>query len=491
MRQSRREFVTSAAVATAAAAMPAIAAESPRLRLGVISDIHLRGMSNADTYEKTLRWFDSCKVDAVLLCGDIADYGLESQLKAAADVWFKVFPGDRRSDGAPVARLFHYGDHDTGIARRVQDKYRADHPEFANDRDIASGDRKAIWEKVFREPWNPIEIKDVKGYKFVLYHFINSPDSSAYAKPWGGHAEGLDRFLAAHAAELKGDKPFFYSQHRIMKDTAGGPLASGQDDGFSTKVLSEFPNCFAFCGHGHHMVTDETMIWQGSFTAVEVPALSYPCQRPGRENGFSTRDLAWYFPEKTTPVKQMPIMYVGSEGKGYARAALLVDVFADRIVLGRRDAMNDKWLGPDWVVPLPLLEKKPYDHAYRAAHDLAPAFPAGAKATVAERRGTDRAKNPVDQYVVSFPPAKSSGGRPRAYDYEVQATVFKGDVDCIVGTKRVYSPGIVKAEADEPEAVECVFAKDAITNNRDKLEFAVRPVNAFGRKGEAIKCSVA
>ena len=191
------------------------------------------------------------------------------------------------------------------------------------------------------------------------------------------------------------------------------------------------------------------------------------------------------------PVKQMPIMYVGSEGKGYARAALLVDVFADRIVLGRRDAMNDKWLGPDWVVPLPLLEKKPYDHAYRAAHDLAPAFPAGAKATVAERRGTDRAKNPVDQYVVSFPPAKSSGGRPRAYDYEVQATVFKGDVDCIVGTKRVYSPGIVKAEADEPEAVECVFAKDAITNNRDRLEFAVRPVNAFGRKGEAIKCSVA
>ena len=491
MEQSRREFMATTAAATAAAAMSAVAAESPCLRFGVISDIHLRGLSNADTYEKTLKWFDLCGVDAVLLCGDMADYGLESQLKATADVWFKVFPGNRRSDGAPVARLFHYGDHDTGIARKVQEKYRADHPELANDRDIASSDRKAIWERVFHEPWNPIEIKDVKGYKFVLYHFINSPDSSAYLKPWGSHAEGLDSFLAAHAAELKGTKPFFYSQHRIMKNTAGGPRTSGQDDGFSTEVLSGFPNCFAFCGHGHKMVTDETMIWQDAFTAVEVPALSYPCQRPGRENGFSTRDRAWYYPDQTTPVKQMPIMYVGSEGKGYARAALLVDVYSDRIVLGRRDAMNDKWLGPDWVVPLPLLAKKPYDHAYRVENDPAPAFPKGAKVTVTERIGSDRAKNPVDQYVVLFPPAKSSGGHPRAYDYEVQVTIFKEDVACIVGTKRVYSIGILKAEEDEPAYVECVFAKDTITNNRDSLEFAVRPVNAFGRKGEAITCRMA
>ena len=78
----------------------------PRLKVGVLSDIHLlvqKDSMHSDVYfEKALRWYDEQKADAVLLCGDIADCGLVSELEYAAAIWNRVFPGDRRSDGEPI-----------------------------------------------------------------------------------------------------------------------------------------------------------------------------------------------------------------------------------------------------------------------------------------------------------------------------------------------------------------------------------------------------
>ena len=42
---------------------------------------------HSDVYfEKALRWYDEQKADAVLLCGDIADCGLVSELEYAAAI---------------------------------------------------------------------------------------------------------------------------------------------------------------------------------------------------------------------------------------------------------------------------------------------------------------------------------------------------------------------------------------------------------------------
>jgi predicted phosphodiesterase len=114
----RRSFLTSATVLAATGAMrPTIAALQPkgppRLRFGILSDIHITDEASTGPFEKALRKFDEWKADGVIACGDLADWGVVPQLERVATTWFKVFPGGRRSDGAKIENLMHYGDHDT------------------------------------------------------------------------------------------------------------------------------------------------------------------------------------------------------------------------------------------------------------------------------------------------------------------------------------------------------------------------------------------
>ena len=90
---SRREFFGQATAATMLAAggcLPRMGVGEPRLKVGVLSDIHLlvqKDSMHSDVYfEKALRWYDAQKADAVLLCGDIADCGLVSELEYAAEI---------------------------------------------------------------------------------------------------------------------------------------------------------------------------------------------------------------------------------------------------------------------------------------------------------------------------------------------------------------------------------------------------------------------
>ena len=103
MTVSRRGFVGGALALGACGAFgtthPTIGAV-PKLRFGVLSDVHIGGKPDAvETLEKVLRWFASENVDAVLCPGDIAHSGLIPELEKFAEVWHKVFPGGRAADG--------------------------------------------------------------------------------------------------------------------------------------------------------------------------------------------------------------------------------------------------------------------------------------------------------------------------------------------------------------------------------------------------------
>lgn len=109
---TRRNFMLSAA---ALAGMPSLLPAAPserRLRVGILSDIHVEGPRKAALFEKSLRYFDAEKVDAVLIAGDLTVHGQLVEHRRVADTWFEVFPDDRRSDGAKVERLFVTGNHD-------------------------------------------------------------------------------------------------------------------------------------------------------------------------------------------------------------------------------------------------------------------------------------------------------------------------------------------------------------------------------------------
>ena len=69
MSLGRRDFIKTAAAFGAAGPALAQGASAPNLRVGILSDIHVTALSNADWFEKALRYFDGRKVDAVLITG--------------------------------------------------------------------------------------------------------------------------------------------------------------------------------------------------------------------------------------------------------------------------------------------------------------------------------------------------------------------------------------------------------------------------------------
>jgi hypothetical protein len=482
---NRREFLLGTAALAGAAGLGARAEskktvpEGPvRLKFAAFSDIHVTGRDSTQAnWEKGLRKADDWGADAVLVCGDLADYGLDVQMEAVAETWFKVFPDGKRSDGQPVANLLHYGDHDTsGYTYRGCPPCKAAWPDEDEMKKhiLRYIDRKAVWERCFKDTWAPIVKKTVKGYDFIISHFTKGEKGNEE----GNNVPGLEEFMTQ--ADLESKRPFFYSQHRIPRNTAAGPYAWGQEDGKTTKLFSEkYPNCFAFCGHHHLTVSEEQAIWQGGFTCVAVPSLLYNCTLAGREN---STHCEWdsYFTE--------PALTMTSQaGWNPTQAGLLVTVYDNAIALRRCNFRDDVQVGPDWIVSLPILEEKPNAHAFRAANDPAPEFAPGAEVTCAKTRGKDMQGVEQDFYCIEFPMAFETAATPRANDYEVAVELLRCDVTLTVASYRVFSPLYGRASSVDKENVKCLVPCAKVPNpGFQKVRFAVRPVNSFGTKGNPL-----
>lgn len=478
----RRGFI--GGIGAFAAALPAVGRKKgkglsglgrERMRFGVLSDLHVRITGVKPYLEKAFRKLDSWKVDGILACGDLADYGFEQELQFLADTWFKVFPGGKSTiDGRPVANLMHYGDHDMADwYRDLPDAKRACPDEETRKRSIIfTNDRKAIWERCFKEPWAPIQHKRVKGYDFILSHFTRGEPGNKY-----GHiTPGLEEFFASRKFDR--NKPFFYSQHRVMRDTVLGRTALNLDAGRSTKLFSGYPNLVAFCGHCHITASSEKNIWQGAFTCVQVPSLMYCCTMGGRENGYCIND-------RVPPSPPKPVKTMKQHPSGVTHQGMLCIVYDKAVVLRRWEFEHDVQMGPDWVIPIASFtappEEKPFSYDVRAKTDPVPQFAKGAKIKLSREKAQDRAKVTHDMRAVEFPPALN----PRANDYEVTVELRQGDMERVLVQKRVYSPRYLYGESMETLPVKCLFTPEEVPDGW-MVRYVVRPVNAFGVKGNPI-----
>lgn len=453
----RREFILGAG---AFSALPVLGEESPRMRIGVLADIHCSTYEKTETFRHALAYFDENGCDGVVICGDLTNYGHISELLAVGRAWDEVFPGDVRSDGGHVEKLFIYGDHDMGGYMHLREEEWNDPSQV-----IPLTDPAAAWKSAFHEDWAPIRVKTVKGYAFVL---ASHPAHDA-ASEGGQRIPGLEKGLSEQAP--RGDLPFFHVQHRVIQGTAGGPDGWGQEGGASREALNGFPNAIAFCGHAHTECQDEQSIWQGEFTAIEVPSLNHLGLRRGRENSS----------EDDTPSKMMSAVNTGG-----GRQGLLMDVYGDRLVLARRDFIYDCEVAAPWVVPLPAPGMRPYGFETRAQTTPAPQFAAGAAIGVRETTAQDRAGVSHRAYQVRFPPAHATQETPRAFDYEVELQVRDAMGERTVSVKRVYSYNGHFPEYKDTADVLCVFAADVLPMTADAVRFLVRPVGCFERRGEAL-----
>lgn len=500
--QTRRDFVRNAASLGASIAVGNIFANGvvgfgqEKLRFGVISDVHISTERQLPCFKAALQRLDRLKVDAVLCCGDIANYGMEAQLKLAADAWFEVFPSNHSSvDGRSVANLLHYGDHD------MQDERYIDRPDAVErwpNRDERLNSvihpkssvtdfearAKAAWERCFKcNDWDKLVVKDVKGYKFVLSHFTRGETGNQF----GNNVPGLSEFLLKCQLDL--NKPFFYSQHRIPKLTTCGSDVFGQDDGQSTRILSKYPNLVAFCGHAHQNCVQENNIWQGAFTCIQVPSLRYTCTLPGRENSYSNGyDL------DADGDKLCMSRMSGGVGQGYVCV-----VFEKALVVQRLNLTTGKKLGPDWVVPFSSFEQdadcRPFSVQVRASVEPPPEFVLGASVAIGpvfrgKDRGYKKGKKIIESELhtmtqVSFPAVRSCLDRPRAADYKVSVEARNHGRVSLGKVKYVYSPDIHEPEEFLQVSVTCLFTEKQLPK-AGAYRFRVEPRNAWGRCGKAI-----
>ena len=475
----RRGFLIRGSAALAAAGLSTDAwammarqrTSEPRLRVGLMADPHVVTRmrdcegQNCLGFEPTLRFFDHSRVDAVLCCGDITDFGTPTSLRRVAEIWHRVFPGGRRSDGEPVANLFHYGDHDTGNYANKYDwakPYCEDPGELSES--IPDYGLGKIWEECFHEKWAPIQVKDVKGYRFVLaHHPLHTAESHN-----GDVIPGLAEFMSRQTFDPT--KPFFFSQHRPAARTVCGPWADDKYDPADTKaVLRNYPNCVAFFAHWHRSCADDRNLWQDEFTAVELPSLNYCTTALGRQNSFCgngrTKDLV----PRANPSRSWQ--------------ALLADVHDDRIVLHRYDMFNQRPIACPWVIPLPLPDGSAAFEK-RAARSVPPEFADGASVTTEERTEPNGMKEPVDRVVVSFPVAHGAGRRERAFDYLVTARWTGGREIA----RSVFSKGLYWADERDVQPVECHFAKAELPADwRRRVSFAVTPRDSYGNGGQSLR----
>ncbi|MCR5750544.1 MAG: metallophosphoesterase, partial [Kiritimatiellae bacterium] len=252
------------------------------VNIGLISDIHIGDDNDNSDLKRALRIFDAKKADAVIAAGDLTDFGLLSELQEVAAAWNEVFPSSRRSDGEPVVRLFHYGDHDTALNFKVRQREVVEKGRWADYIPHIGPD--VAWERAFGEKFEPVLHRNVKGVEFTLVHFL----------PDGGVHTSSDRLRGSLRSGDAGDrvarKPWLhvFSQHRAYRGLFARPGCGDEvswDDGASLDFLTNTPNTVAVCGHAHISATNATSFVAGGgrgatalpdgFAAIAIPSLFY------------------------------------------------------------------------------------------------------------------------------------------------------------------------------------------------------------------------
>ena len=459
MAMTRRGFLGSAAAFAAVrgfASVEALLGGRPELRFGVLSDIHITTRESTETFRKALRYYREQKVDAVMICGDLAHYGLLSQLKEVADAWYDVFPGDKGADGQHVEKVFIYGNHDgdglgfygnPGTAQYLMHAPGRTPRELQAEGIAHYGHAKA-WEECFHEKYSPVYMKNVKGYWFVGGHW----DTQSGVR-------GLGDFLKANGDKLRGEKPFFYCQHPHPRGTVYQYGFFTHDDGTSTRLLSGFPNAVAFSGHSHTSLTDERSVWRGAFTSIGCSTLT--------AHGASI-------------YRTFENLVPGCNQSRPSRQGMLVSVSGTRMVLERRDFFFDETLDEAWVLELPKAED--WSFKARTARAPRPEFAAGAFAEVfyPVRPGADG--------TLRFPQALANP-KARPFDYGVTIEYAYEGEEVSVHRYRMLAPTahLPKShDADVPLVQSVLPGKYMPSCDIGDYRITVEPHNSFGGAGKPI-----
>lgn len=330
MKSTRREFLGAAALSVAAAAT-ARAAEKPAMRIAVMSDNQFRPDPENwawYTLSRTLELLKPMGVDLVLNAGDISDYDDIPTVRRYERLC-------RETLGVPQFAV--PGNHDIWLRKGSGRTYDQAIDEFY---------------AVFGQGTGHVTRRTINGYDFVAVATREKLGKTPY---YEAEAAELEAVLAACAARAPGKPIFVLSHYQPLGTVIGSSRRYGP---CLRAVLDKFPQVVSLSGHSHCPLRNERMIWQGTFTAFNTSTLHYGCYPSGKVNTVNG------------------ILPLARESVGF----MVMDVYADRIVVRRYNADDGKELTPPgarWSFALPYDPAKPTYGEGR--HGAAPRFAPGAK----------------------------------------------------------------------------------------------------------------
>lgn len=314
---TRRNFILSSAafVACGTAAAKGRDLKNPDLKLGVISDVHIRRPEDVKVVQDVFVWYRANRVDGVVVAGDVADYGLTWQMEAFCGAWEEAFPsGKIPATGQKVELVYVTGNHEAEIWKKIN------RPDLYPDLDelkarVFNLHLEREWPRLFGEPYRPAFVKTIRGCPLFCCNYLdhNGPKATAAVK----------ELYAAHAAEIPADRPFFHVQHCHPTGTCGWGAAKRKD--VLTTFLEGYPNLVCLSGDGHEPLDDPKSIWRGGFTSVNTGTLQHVWgpPRPGETQSVKIRN----FPQ-----------------------GLLVRVWPDYVHIERRNFRDNARFDPPWGI---------------------------------------------------------------------------------------------------------------------------------------------
>ncbi len=436
----------------------------PNVSFGVISDIHVTTPESTAVFRSALKYFRDRKVDAVVVAGDLSDWGLRSGLKYVADAWYSVFPNDRAPDGRKVEKLFCTGNHDYDGYMYGDITLDMHVQGYSETEALRTLGMKRCWEEAFNEPFAAVRHRTVKGYDFI---------SAEWKEGDGWHKES-ERWFAQNAKLLDPKKPFFFFTHYPLGGTTSCSGNEGNKEYPSIAAFKGMPNAVAFSGHCHWTLNDERSIWQGEYTAIAIPSMSYTTIPGGYENGGDSR-----MGNPKASMAKIPARSEFREAQGY-----LVSVYDDRMEVERRDFTEGVEAAPAWVVTSPAAAESRYAFANSKMRTPVPEFPEGAKVSVNTCNTEDRDGHWAIMMRLEFPSARARSGR--VFDYEVRIEKEDGTIPTV---RRFLAPAFYRLERDEPARQNFLFnAMDLPETGR--YRFRLYPRNCFGECGKPIESNV-
>ncbi len=392
----------------------AMANSAPLFKVGMMTDTHINHTpGSCKKLKAALKRFAAEKVDIMINCGDIANHHNLEAYKLYRRLINEVYASEEKKP----EEIFISAYHDWTKPPEAESSF-------------------ASMKEALQVPHNMQDKLTFKGYNFLII-------------PQNITMENLESAVAAAVAETPGRTVFVIDHIPPYGIFHNGKLWGDQR---RFDVMKKFPSALHISGHIHASLFDESNIWQGDFSAVNLGGLA-------NWGG----DFAGVLP-KSKPAGEVVIM----------------EVFKEKLLFRRISVINSKEYAPDspWCIPLPFHgATAPYNAARRKAASLPPAFSPRAKIKLStEGRKFEALK-------IRFPEAA-----PEVFKYKVKISQKNAD-----GTFResaiMETPGnFYKAASYRKSPVE--LSLPALYFEKGKnYNISVIPVNFYEKEGTPLSTS--